>query len=68
MGKSVIYVPGFYEGRKSGTHKSQEARAQPKPVVAAPTSGPSEVIQSDMEAETGEEGGEGIKVGDLATA
>lgn len=41
MGKSVIYVSGFYEGRKSGTHKSLEARAQSKPVVVAPMSGPS---------------------------
>ena len=68
MGKSVIYVPGFYEGRKSSTHKSQEARAQAEPVVAALVSGPSEVIQSDMETETGEEGGEGIKGCDLASS
>ena len=67
VGKSVIYVPGFYEGRKSSTHKSQVARAQPELVVAAPTNGPSEVIQSDMETKTSEDGGEGIKVSDLAT-
>ena len=68
VGKLVIYVLGFYEGRKSGTHKSQEARAQLELVVAAPANGPSEVIQSNMEIETSEEVGEGIKVGDLATA
>ena len=65
VGKSVIYVPGFYEGRKSSTHKSQVARAQPELVVAAPASGPSEVIQSDMETKTSEDRGEGIKVSDL---
>nr|POF19157.1 wat1-related protein [Quercus suber] len=55
-------------GRKSGSHKSQEARAQSKPVVVAPVSDPTEVIRSDIETEIGEKGREDIKDGDLANS